>query len=63
MAQTYGVMNEPLRYVIRPRVDPGVYVNIAEKRMFQMQLNGATFDEDNRAVYLKLKSFLIDTAG
>ena len=31
--------------------------------MFQMQLNGATFDEDNRAVYLKLKSFLIDTAG
>ena len=36
MAQTYGVMNEPLRYVIRPHVDPGVYVNTAKEQMFQM---------------------------
>ena len=63
MAQTYGVLKEPLRYIIRPRVDPGVYSNTAEERSFQLRLTGAAYEQDNNAVYHKLKTFLIDTAG
>ena len=51
LAQTYGVQNEPIRYVIRPEVVPNQFASQEEERMFQIPLVGTAFDSDNRAVY------------
>ena len=63
LAQTYGVRKEPLRYIVRPEEEPDVFTDDAERRMFQIPLTGDGYEEDNRAVYRKLKAFLINTAG
>ena len=63
LAQTYGVQNEPIRYVVRPEVVPNQFASQEEERMFQIPLVGTAFDSDNRAVYRKLKAFLINTPG
>ena len=62
-AQTYGIQNEPIRYVIRPEVVPNQFASQEEERMFQIALVGTAFDSDNHAVYRKLKAFLINTPG
>ena len=63
LAQTYGVLKEPIRYVVRPEAVPNEYQNEEEERMFRIPLVGAAFESDNRAVYRKLKAFLINTPG
>ncbi len=63
LAQTNGTANEPLSYVVCSTAPPAVFVNDYQCRMFQLPLNGARFDEDNRTVFRKLKAFLIDTPG
>jgi len=63
LAQTKGAQRESLRYVVRAEQEPDDFVDEQEERMFQMPLAGPGFQEDNRAVYRLLKSFLIDTAG
>jgi len=63
LAQTYGVLNEPIRYVVRPGVAPNEFANAEEERMYRIPLVGTAFDSDNRAVYRKLKAFLINTPG
>ena len=62
LAQTYGVMNEPIRYVFRPGVALNEFAN-EEERMFRTPLVGTAFDSENRPVYHKLKAFLINTPG
>ena len=63
LAQSYGVLNEPIRYVIRPGVALNEFANAEEERMYRIPFVGAAFDSDNRAVYCKLKAFLINTPG
>ena len=61
LAQMRGAVGEPLRYIACAQVAPADFVDTVEERMYQLPLNGPAFEEDNRAVYRKLKSFLIKT--
>jgi hypothetical protein len=63
LAQSYGVIREPLRYVVRPDVVPEAFATTEEERMYQFPLTGNSFQLDNQAVYRKLKAFLIDSPG
>jgi hypothetical protein len=63
LAQTFGVLREPLRYVVRPDVAPEQFATDEERRMYQFTLVRKSFESDNQLVYCKLKAFLIDSAG
>ena len=63
LAQTFGVLREPLSYIARDRNPPNPFVDEQQRRMYQLPLAGAHFDADNRAVYQKLKAFLVNTPG
>jgi hypothetical protein len=63
LAQSYGVLREPLRYVVRPEMAPATFTSNEEERMYQFPLAGNSFTLDNRSVYRKLKAFLIDSPG
>jgi hypothetical protein len=63
LAQTYGVLHEPLRYVVRPATAPTTFATTEEQRMYQFPLTGNSFELDNQSVYRKLKAFLIDSPG
>jgi hypothetical protein len=61
LAQSYGVLKEPLRYVVRPAMAPAEFASVEEERMYQYPHTGNSFELDNQAVYRKLKAFLIDS--
>ena len=63
LGQTFGVLKEPLRYVVRPTLVPEEFANNQEERMYQLPLEGDAFDADNHSVYRKLKAFLINSPG
>ena len=63
LSRTYGAMKVSLRYVVRSEVVPTEYADDEERRMFQLPLQGVSYDQDNRDVYRKLKAFLVDTPG
>jgi hypothetical protein len=63
MSQTFGVLNEPLRYVVRPVTLRTAYGSDEEEQMYQFPLEGPGFQMDNMAVYRKFKAFLIDSPG
>ena len=63
LAQTSGTQKVSLRYVVRAEEAPENFVSEDQRRMFQLPLVGASFEADNRNVYRKLKSFLVNTAG
>ena len=63
LAQTYGVIHEPLRYVVRSDVAPDTFATTEEQQMYQFPLAGNSFELDNQSVYRKLKAFLIDSPG
>jgi hypothetical protein len=63
LAQSYGVLREPLRYVIRPDTAPATFMTTEERRMYQFPHTGSSFELDNQAVFRKLKAFLIDSPG
>ena len=63
LAQSYGVLREPLRYVVRPETAPTTFATNEERRMYEFPLHGNSFALDNQAVYRKLKAFLIDSPG
>jgi hypothetical protein len=63
LAQSFGVLKEPLRYVVRPETIPEVFASSKEQRMFQFLLTGGSFELNNQMVYRKLKAFLIDSPG
>jgi hypothetical protein len=66
LAAQIGTANTPLDYVIRrdkpvgwdPVVDA---TNAHEERRYQVALAGPEFNQDDKAVYLKLKGFCLDT--
>ena len=51
LGQTFGVLKEPLRYVVRPTLVPEEFANNQEERMYQLPLEGNAFDADNHSVY------------
>lgn len=63
LAQSFGVLHEPLRYVVRPAMTPTEFPNNEEERMYHFPLSGRSFELDNQAGYRKLKAFLIDSPG
>jgi hypothetical protein len=63
LAQSYGVLKEPLRYIVCSATVPDAFSSNEEQRMYQFPLEGGSFDLDNQAVYHKLKAFLIDSLG
>jgi len=63
LAQSFGVIREPLRYVVRPEAVPETFATTEEQRMYQFPLTGNSFELDNQSVYRKLKAFLIDSPG
>jgi hypothetical protein len=63
LAQSYGVLKEPLRYIIHPATVLDVFSSNEEQRMYQFPLEGGSFELNNQAVYCKLKSFLINSPG
>jgi hypothetical protein len=63
LAQSYGVLKEPLRYIVRLDTVPDAFSSNEEERMYQFPLVGGSFELDNQAVYQKLKAFLIDSPG
>jgi hypothetical protein len=63
LAQTFGVLREPLRYVVRPDIPPDEFATDEEERMYQLPHTGQSFVLDNQAVYRKLKAFLVDSPG
>jgi hypothetical protein len=63
LAQSYGVLKEPLRYVVRSETPPAEFASTEEERMYQFSLTGESFQLDNQTVYRKLKAFLIDSPG
>jgi hypothetical protein len=63
LAQSFGVLKEPLRYIVRPEMAPADFVTLEEQRMHQFPLTGGSFKLDNQMVYHKLKAFLIDSPG
>jgi hypothetical protein len=61
LAQSYGVLHEPLHYIVPPDMAPVEFTTNKEQRMYQFPLMGGFFKLDNQAVYHKLKAFLIDS--
>jgi hypothetical protein len=63
LKQKYGVLKEPLAYVVRPEEVPEEFETAEERRMFQLPLEGNAFELDNLTVYRELKTFLINSPG
>jgi hypothetical protein len=63
LAQFFGVLRKPLRYIVRPEATPAEFTTTEEERMYQFPLTGGLFELDNQTVYWKLKAFLIDSPG
>jgi hypothetical protein len=64
LAQSFGVLKEPLRYiVVRPAEKPTEFISQEEERMYQFPLEGGSFELDNQTVHRKLKAFLINASG
>jgi hypothetical protein len=65
MSQTFGVLEEPLRYIVRPATTPTAFgtSDEEERMLYQFPLEGGAFQMDNQTVYRKLKAFLIDSPG
>ena len=63
LVQSYGMLHEPLRYVVHPVTAPEAFATTKERRMYQFPLTGNSFKLDNQTIYCKLKAFLIDSPG
>jgi hypothetical protein len=64
LAQSYGVLKEPLRYIVRSDTVPDAFSSKnKEQRMYQFPLEGGSFELDKQAIHRKLKAFLIDSPG
>jgi hypothetical protein len=63
LAQSYGVIHEPLFCVIFPEAVLETFATMEEQQMYQFPLAGNSFELDNQSVYRKLKAFLMDSPG
>jgi hypothetical protein len=56
----FGVLKEPLRYIVRLATTPTEFGSDEEEQMYQFPLEGGAFQLNNQTAYRKLKAFLID---
>jgi hypothetical protein len=63
LAQSFGVLRKPLRYIMRLEATPAKFATTEEEQMYQFPLTGGSFELDNQTVYWKLKAVLIDLPG
>ena len=64
LSQTTSVTRKcSLIYIVRPTVAPVIFTDDFEERMFQMPLIRQEYNLDNGTLYVKLKAFLIGSAG
>jgi hypothetical protein len=63
LAQSYGVLKEPLRYIVCLATVLDAFSSNEEQRMYQFPLASGSFELNNQAVYCKLKAFLINSPG
>ena len=61
LKQKYGVLKEPLAYIVHPKEVPKEFKTAEEHHMFELPLMGNTFKLDNHMVYRELKTFLINS--
>jgi hypothetical protein len=61
LAQSSGVIKEPLHYIVHSDTTLTTFVTNEEQRMYWFQLYGPSYELDNQSVYRKLKAFLVDT--
>jgi hypothetical protein len=54
LAQSFGVLREPLDYIVRPDATPVKFAMNKEERMYQFPLMGRSFELNNQMVYQKL---------
>ena len=64
LSQTTSVTRKcSLLYIVRLEVDPVIFTDEFEERMFQIPFTGQEYHLYNRTPYEKLKAFLIESAG
>jgi hypothetical protein len=59
----YGVQGKNLKYIMHNVIIPVMFVNDAERCMYQLPLTGKAYNMDNKSVYHLLKSFLVNRSG
>ena len=62
LSQTLGVISEKLDYAIWDSV-MSANLPVSQQRIYDLPLTGAGYEEDNKAVFKKLKEFLLNTPG
>jgi hypothetical protein len=63
LAQTYRAQGKNLKYIMGNVVIPVMFVDDAERPMYQLPITGKAYNMDNKLVYHLLKIFLINTSG
>ena len=63
LKQKYGVLKEPLAYIVHSNSIPNEFETAEEQHMYQLPLTGNAFELDNHTFYRELKTFLINSAG
>jgi hypothetical protein len=63
LAQSFGVLCEPLHYIVCPKAVLAEFTTTEEERMYQFPQTGGSFELDNQTIYHKLKAFVIDLPG
>jgi hypothetical protein len=63
LTQTYGAQGKNLKYIMGNVVIPVMFVDDAERPMYQLPITGKGYNMDNKSVYHLLKIFLINTSG
>ena len=61
LKQKYGVLKEPLAYIVHLDDVPDDFETTKECCMFGILLTGNAFELDNHMVYRELKTFLINS--
>jgi hypothetical protein len=63
LAQSYGVIHEPLHYIMCPEMVPVTFSRNEEQWMYQFPVARNSFELDNQSIHQKLEAFLIDLPG
>ena len=63
LGQTYGILKEPLCYIVHLDAMPTKFANTQEECMFQLLPTRDAYQLNNHTIYWKLKAFLIHSPG
>ena len=63
LSRNNGTYKAELRYLIRDRVVPEVFKDVATKQMHHIRLSGESFGDENQKVFQILKEYLTNSPG